>query len=207
MLTSQVEEQGDERFPGWTIEPVALPEPFTIEVTSDPRLWAWRKASDVVQQNPKSVAPGAIVLGADTVVVAPHRLLNKPTSLDDAREMLYLLRGRDHYVVTGFVVLECSDSGLSTLHSEAVTARVVMRQFSSEEVEDYLASGESMDKAGAYALQGLGGKLVERVEGCRTTVIGLPLCRVRTALETACVGLVSYPEGGYCSSCCAEGAI
>lgn len=200
VLTSPVEEQGDDRFPDWNLDPVSLPEPFAVEPAHDPRLWAWRKATDVVQQHAHSIAQGSIVLGADTVVVAPGKLLNKPTSLADARDMLNLLRGRDHYVVTGFVLLK-DDAGLTVLHSEAVTAQVVMRAFSEEEVEVYLSTGESMDKAGAYALQGLGEKLVERVEGCRTTVIGLPVCRVRDALQAAGADLLPFPVGGYCSSC------
>ena len=115
--------------------------------------------------------------------------------------MLYLLRGREHYVVTGFVLLRVSLGGATTMHQEAVTARVVMREFHDQEVEDYLATGESMDKAGAYALQGLGGRLVERVEGCPTTVIGMPVCRVRAALTSAGVTLLTYPREGYCSFC------
>jgi septum formation protein len=116
--------------------------------------------------------------------------------------MLYLLRGREHYVVTGFVLLRIERGvAISTLHHEAVKAQVVMRAFDEAEVEDYLATGESMDKAGAYALQGLGGRLVARVEGCRTTVIGLPVCRVRAALEAAGAALLPYPSAGYCTFC------
>lgn len=115
--------------------------------------------------------------------------------------MLYLLRGREHYVVTGFVLLRVEQGGATTVHQEAVSAQVVMRAFGGREVENYLATGESMDKAGAYALQGLGGRLVERVEGCRTTVIGLPLCRVRAALASAGATLLPHPEEGYCAFC------
>ena len=201
VLSSPVEEQGDERVPGWAREDLALPPPFRVQPESDPRLWAWRKAVDVVEQHPSRLPVGTLVLGADTIVVAPGVILNKPATVQEARDMLSLLRGRDHYVVTGFVLLRVEQDGAATLHNEAVTAQVVMRAFSHTELEEYLASGESMDKAGAYALQGLGGRLVEGVVGCRTTVIGLPLCRVRAAFETAGATLLPYPVEGYCPNC------
>ncbi len=201
VLSSAAEEEGHERLPRWKLKPIDLPQPFALPSESEPRLWAWRKAVDVVHQHRDRMAVGTLIIGADTIVVAPGRVLGKPSSVQDARDMLYLLRGREHYVVTGFVLLRIEQEGASTVHQEVVTARVVMRAFHDQELEDYLATGESMDKAGGYALQGLGGRLVERVEGCRTTVIGLPVCRVRAALGSAGVTLLTYPADGYCSSC------
>ncbi len=201
VLSSAAEEEGHEQSPDWTPEPILLPEPFSVPPESEPRLWGWRKAMDVVHQHSGRLPVGALVLGADTIVVAPGRILNKPATLQDARDMLYMLRGREHYVVTGFVLLRFEREGVTLVHQEAVTAQVVMRAFEEHEVEDYLATGESMDKAGAYALQGLGGRLVERVEGCRTTVIGLPVCRVRAALASADADLLPYPSEGYCAFC------
>ena len=201
VLSSAAEEEGHARAPHWVLEPLDLPQPFAVPLESEPRLWAWRKAVDVVQQHQERLAAGTLILGADTIVVAPGKILGKPTTLQDARDMLYLLRDREHYVVTGFVLLRVTQDGAITEHHEAVTARVVMRAFNDRELEDYLATGESMDKAGAYALQGLGGRLVERVDGCRTTVIGLPVCRVRVALALAGVALLAYPAEGYCSFC------
>jgi septum formation protein len=196
-----VEEQGDERVPEWEREDITLPAPFRVRPESDPRLWAWRKAVDVVEQHQSRLPAGTLVLGADTIVVAPAVILNKPATVQEARDMLNLLRGRDHYVVTGFVLLRVEQDDAVTLHAEAATAQVVMRAFSPTELEEYLASGESMDKAGAYALQGLGGRLVERVVGCRTTVIGLPVCRVRAAFEIAGAALLPYPVKGFCPNC------
>jgi septum formation protein len=201
VLSSPVEEQGDARMPGWERAPVSLPGPFRVPPESDPRLWAWRKAADVAEQHRSRLPEGTLVLGADTIVVAPGSILGKPTTVGDARDMLYMLRGREHYVVTGFVLLRVEREAVVTLHHEATTAQVVMRDFAESEVEDYLATGESMDKAGAYALQGLGGSLVQRVEGCRTTVIGLPVCRVRAALEANGAALLPYPAEGYCTFC------
>lgn len=201
VLTSPVEETGDSRVPQWLLEPVRLPAPFAIAAQSDPRLWAWRKASDVLNRHGESFDGGALLLGADTVVVARERLLGKPADRRDASEMLRLLRGREHYVVTGFVLLQAEEAGATTLHAEAVSSKVTMKAFSEAELTAYLQTGEPYDKAGAYALQGLGGNLVERVQGCHTNVIGLPVCRVRSALERAGVELHAYPEGGYCHFC------
>jgi nucleoside triphosphate pyrophosphatase len=125
-------------------------------------------------------------------------LLGKPADRDEARTMLSILRGRDHLVITGFVLL--NEAG-ETLHVQAVVSTVTMRAFSPDELGAYIATDEPYDKAGAYALQGLGGKLVEKVDGCRNTVIGLPVCRVRVALASAGVDLLPYPEGGYCDYC------
>lgn len=201
ILTSPVEETGDTRMPLWPLEAVNLPVPFTIAAQSDPRLWAWRKANDVLSRHGGSFAEGALLLGADTVVVARERLLGKPADRRDAGEMLMLLRGRAHYVVTGFVLLRVGETGAIILHVEAVSSKVTMKAFSEAELTAYLETSEPYDKAGAYALQGLGGNLVERVEGCHTNVIGLPVCRVRSALWLAGLGLLAYPEGGYCPGC------
>ena len=78
---------------------------------------------------------------------------------------------------------------------------VFMRDFSESELEEYVATDEPYDKAGAYALQGLGGKLVDRVEGCINNVVGLPLCRVWAALRARGVNVLPYPFGGYCAHC------
>ncbi|HVF98681.1 MAG TPA: Maf family protein [Chloroflexia bacterium] len=205
VLSSPVEEQGDTRLPEWGRDTIALPDPFLVQPESDPRLWAWRKAVDVAEQHQAKLSDGTLVLGADTIVVAPGSILGKPGTVGDARDMLYLLRGRAHYVVTGFVLLRVEREATVTLHHEAVTSQVVMRPFDEAEVEDYLATGESMDKAGAYALQGIGGRLVERVDGCRTTVIGLPVCRVRATLVAAGAALLEYPQEGYCPLCARQG--
>jgi septum formation protein len=114
----------------------------------------------------------AIVIAADTLVVLDGRPFGKPLSRADARRMLSALRGRTHQVVTAVAVVETA-TGREDV--EAVTSEVTMRQFDDAELERYLATGESADKAGAYALQGAGGRLVAGVEGSATNVIGLPL--------------------------------
>jgi septum formation protein len=123
-------------------------------------------------------APGGeIVLAADTVVVAGERILEKPQDAGHAAEMLRLLSGRDHLVISGI----CLRRGSETVVDDARTL-VRFRPLSEEEIEDYVASGEPMDKAGGYAIQGLASKFVERVEGCYFNVVGLPVSLVYSHL-------------------------
>ena len=116
---------------------------------------------------------GALVLGADTVVVLDGEILGKPSSMDDAARMLGLLSGRTHEVITAFTLL-----GAGSRQEEAVMTKVSLRALDEETIGRYAESGEPMDKAGAYAIQGLGGSLVDRVEGSYTNVVGLPVAEV-----------------------------
>ncbi len=122
--------------------------------------------------------PGDIVLGADTVVVLDHHVLEKPQDDDDARRMLRMLSGRDHEVYTGI----CLRSGKEQRLDVAVT-RVRFAQLSEAEIATYIASGEPMDKAGGYAIQGLASKFIDRIEGCYFNVVGLPVALVYRYLK------------------------
>jgi septum formation protein len=125
-----------------------------------------------------------VVLGADTEVVLDGRLLGKPRDAADAARMLRLLRGRVHEVITGLALVEPGSPGSAPRReTAAVTSRVRMADYSDADIERYVATGEPFDKAGAYAVQGLGGRLVAEVEGCLTNVIGLPLTTTRALLE------------------------
>ena len=131
------------------------------------------KARDVGDRLRAANEVPALLLGADTLVVLDKRPLGKPASRDEARAMLRALRGRGHEVVTAVVVrLEVSGGREATA---AVTSQVVMRAYTDREIDDYVATGEPDDKAGAYAVQGEGAHLVARVDGCYTNVVGLPL--------------------------------
>ena len=121
---------------------------------------------------------GAIVVGADTVVVCDATILEKPASPDDARRMLAMLSGRSHVVVTAFALAR---DGM-IVESEAVESRVTFRDLSDTEIVEYVASGEPLDKAGAYGIQGRGGGFISQVEGSRANVMGLPTERVVAAL-------------------------
>ena len=124
-------------------------------------------------------AENEIVLGADTVVVCDGRVLGKPRDKEEAQEMLSMLSGRSHAVYTGIAVLCAGDGRMCTRCEET---RVTFRKLSEEEILGYIATGEPMDKAGAYGIQGKGGALVEKTEGDFQNVVGLPLHAVRTLL-------------------------
>jgi septum formation protein len=117
--------------------------------------------------------PGEIVLGADTVVVVDDHVLEKPRDAEDARAMLRLLSGRDHTVITGICLAH--DGGSISDHS---STEVRFAPLTDAEIDEYVASGEPMDKAGAYAIQGLASKFIERIEGCYFNVVGLPVSLV-----------------------------
>jgi len=118
-------------------------------------------------------APDEVVLAADTTVVSHGELLAKPADAADARRMLLMLSGRRHEVLTGI----CLRRGDQVITDHASTA-VWFAPLTSHEIDEYVASGEPMDKAGAYAIQGLASKFVERIDGCYFNVMGLPVALV-----------------------------
>jgi len=122
---------------------------------------------------------GCWVLGADTVVVIDGRILGKPADVTDAREMLRLLSGREHEVLTGVVLGGPTGEVAADL---VVRSRVGFRDLSEEEISTYANSGEPLDKAGAYAIQGGAGRFVDSVVGSYSNVIGLPCDEVRGLL-------------------------
>ena len=128
----------------------------------------------------REVTEPAFILGADTEVVLDGHLLGKPGDAADAGRMLKALRGRVHEVITGVALVEAPAGREETA---AVTTRVKMAGYSDAEIEAYVATGEPLDKAGAYAVQGLGARLVARVDGCFTNVVGLPVTTTRRLLE------------------------
>jgi septum formation protein len=118
-------------------------------------------------------AAGEQVLGADTVVVIDGEILGKPSDDDDARRMLNRLSGRRHEVITG-VCLRRDGQSLT----DWASTRVWFTELSEGDIEEYVASGEPKDKAGAYAIQGLASKFIDRIEGCYFNVVGLPVALV-----------------------------
>ena len=119
----------------------------------------------------KAVArPGEIVLGADTTVVIDGEILGKPADRSDTRKMLVQLSGRWHEVMTGLSLVSPAE-----VRTAVAVTRVKFAEMSAEEIEWYAASGEPDDKAGAYAIQGLGSRFIERIEGSYSNVVGLPL--------------------------------
>jgi septum formation protein len=125
-------------------------------------------------------ASQAVIIGADTVVVAQGQVLGKPRSIEDARRMLGVLSGTTHEVLTGLSIFRSSDGAGE---SQVETSRVSFVELSGGDIEDYLATGEPLDKAGAYGIQGIGGRFVWRIEGCYFNVMGLPVSRVWSLLH------------------------
>jgi nucleoside triphosphate pyrophosphatase len=131
-----------------------------------------------------------IVLGADTVVTIDGQTLGKPADAEDARAMLRRLRGREHEVITGVAVV---DAGSGRAERTAVTSRVRMAAYGEREIDAYVATGEPLDKAGAYAIQGAGGALVAGYEGSYSNVVGLPLAETARLLAAFGVAVSEPP--------------
>ena len=159
------------------VQPAHIPEdPLPREKARDcaERL-AREKALTIAQKRPKDA-----VLGADTVVVIDHQILNKPADAADAIRMLRLLSGRTHQVITGVCLVV---NGRLSVGSE--TTSVTMSEISENEILDYVATGEPMDKAGAYAIQGIASRWIPRIEGDYSNVVGLPVALVYRMLRQA----------------------
>jgi septum formation protein len=122
----------------------------------------------------------AILIAADTLVLAEGQILTKPQDAADARRMLRMMSGKSHEILTGLVILRLPD-GAETVHIERT--RVEMLPISDDEIESYLRTGESFDKAGAYGIQGVAGRYVAKIDGCYFNVMGLPLSRVWRAIR------------------------
>ena len=138
----------------------------------------------------------ARVIGADTLVALDNCILGKPHGLDDAAEMLHQLRGRGHRVITGVTVV----SGSRAWVDKAVT-RVRMRPYADEELEAFVATGASLDKAGAYAVQDADFRPVECLEGCYCNVVGLPLGLLLRLLRKAGYPAEQAPQPAQCAGC------
>lgn len=154
---------------------------------------ARQKAADVMERIRRGTIPGisaaggahrTIVLGADTIVVLDGKYLGKPSDRADAVSMLEALSGRCHEVYTGVVLLIHESNRDAELVGTEIS-RVFFRPLSDAEIQAYVATEEPMDKAGSYALQGTGSAFVERVDGCVTNIIGLPIPKVVSLLREA----------------------
>src|SRR3989304_4052861 len=130
----------------------------------------------LVAQNHKNT----LVIAADTFIVFESRILGKPRTETEAKEMLKTMNGKPHSVITGFTIID-TDSNKAL--SRSVETKVHLRQLSSNEIDAYVRSKEPLDKAGAYAIQGLGAVIVEKIEGDFFNVIGLPLSALTESLK------------------------
>ena len=139
-------------------------------------------AIEISRMKAESVAPwhlDAIIIAADTIGVINGRIIGKPHSESDARAMLDSLSGKPHTVITGFTVLDTASGKAVT---KSVETTVYMKPITRSEIDAYVKTGEPMDKAGSYAIQGLGALLVEKIEGDYFNVMGLPLAALAEVL-------------------------
>jgi septum formation protein len=124
--------------------------------------------------------PDGVILGADTVVVLDGRILGKPRDLADARAMLRTLSGRTHTVYTGLALVDVPTGLRETCCEKSL---VTMKRITDEEIDRYLATGEPMDKAGSYGIQGFGAVFIKHINGCFFNVMGLPVGRLYDMLK------------------------
>ena len=169
--------------------------PFTVDVANvsekalpgeRPREYAQRlaqeKAEVVAKRN-----PGKLVLGADTIVVVDDEILEKPHDSSDAARMLRMLSGRAHEVITG-VCLALLGTGNAKLETSSERTTVHFVPLTASDIETYIATNEPMDKAGAYAIQGIASRWIDRIEGDYANVVGLPVALVWKMLQ-------NFPNG------------
>jgi septum formation protein len=146
------------------------PEAHVIRLSCD-------KAMEVANRPEQA---GRWFIGSDTIVVRDDVILGKPADAMEATAMLTSLSGRSHRVISGYALYDRKNN--RTL-SSAVTTRVFFKDLTSREIEGYIATGEPFDKAGSYAIQGIGCFMIPKIEGSYSNVVGLPLCEVISALE------------------------
>ena len=157
---------------GWPFEAC----PVDIDETRKPHEEAATYVERLAQEKARSaagvLAAGSTIIGADTVVVIDTEILGKPCDEDDARRMLRQLSGRWHQVLTGVALISGTPSGIRIAHE---TTEVKFAGMSEDEIEWYVSSGEPLDKAGAYAIQGLGSRFIEGIRGDYFNIVGLPV--------------------------------
>jgi len=141
------------------------------------------KALDVGNQYPDSW-----VIAADTIVYIDHSILGKPKNREEAMEMLRRLSGKEHWVITGFSVHHL---GKGKADLQAVQTAVRVKRLSAVEMEWYIQTGEPFDKAGGYAIQGIGSFMIESIRGSYTNVVGLPVCELIQMLSR--MGAITFP--------------
>ena len=148
-------------------------EIFSVELIEN---LAFEKAQDVAGK----INFPSIVIGSDTVVVINNKILGKPKDKDDASNMLKMLSGNTHQVISAIAVID-TETGKAL--KDSVISDVTFKQLSDEEINAYIESGEPMDKAGAYAIQGLAGMFVKSINGCYSNIVGISVFRLAEMLK------------------------
>ena len=168
------------------------PEDYALRNSREKALWV---DQNVIAPSRSTGSDKTVIISADTIVVIDGKTLEKPLHHEDARRMLKCLSGRTHTVITGVTLLGPSKPGIRTsppntdletsrhMISFNVHTNVTLKHLSDAEISSYIRSGEPLDKAGAYAAQGVGSYMVERIEGSYANVVGLPVCDVVKKLD------------------------
>ena len=150
-----------------------------IKVNESPKetvmRFAYEKALEVANSNKDS-----LVIGADTIVVINEQILGKPKNEEEAYNMIKLLSGKTHYVITGFALINLS---LNKKVIDCEVSQVTFKELSEECIKDYINTKESLDKAGAYGIQGYGGLLVKNIQGDYFNIVGLPISKISDCLK------------------------
>lgn len=171
---------------GWRFTRHAVEIDESALVGEAPDAYVLRLAQSKARAAAAELGPGAVILSADTTVADEAGILAKPDGAQDAIAMLRRLRERTHLVYTALAVFSAERADLLV---DLCATRVTMRAYSEVEIAEYVASGDPLDKAGAYAIQHAGFHPVERLEGCYANVVGLPLCLLERLLDR--VGLAA----------------
>ncbi|HEX7733887.1 MAG TPA: Maf family protein [Ktedonobacteraceae bacterium] len=161
---SDGEEEAEKRYRG-------VPENLAV--------WLAKHKASVALKLPEAV--GRLVVTADTTVLLENEILGKPRDKAHALQLLQTLRGRWHHVVTGVVVCATID-GQTVMHSASCVTPVLMREYSDAEIAAYIATGDPLDKAGAYGIQHTSFQPTESIDGCYLNVVGLPVCTLTELL-------------------------
>jgi len=165
---------------GWTFN-VAIADVDESQLADEtPGDYVLRLAESKARKSAENASAGGVVIAADTTVVDGDEILGKPADAEDATRMLKRLRGHTHQVYTGLALLRVSDGDALT---DLSVTDVPMREYSDEEIEAYVQTGDPLDKAGAYAIQHPDFHPVENLHGCFASVMGLPLCRLTYLLQ------------------------
>ncbi len=174
----------------FTVDPAEIPEDlepdedaatFVLRLAEAKAQAVWAKRNATQNLAPQPEDDPLIVLGADTCVLCQGEILGKPRDQTDARRMLELLSGRTHQVLTGLAALTATES-----FADVEITQVTFNVIEEKELTHYLASGEPMDKAGAYGIQGYAARWVPRIEGDYFNIVGLPIARVVALVAEAC---------------------
>ena len=152
----------------------------TVSENETPEDFALRVSVEKAWSVSRSLGEGAVVIGADTIVVVDGEMLGKPEDCEEASSMLRKLSGKEHHVYTAFSIVRPKDE---ILHSEIVDTSVRVKPLAASEIEGYIKTGEPMDKAGAYGIQGIGSFMVRGIEGSYSNVVGLPVEELLAALK------------------------